>query len=971
MSGFNYEKNLEHQKRGIQAVLSVFDNASCRFHQADENPQIVFSQNQYTTNLKKIQNENNIDRTLCLDSDGINVLDISMETGTGKTYTYTKTMFDLHRMLGVFKFIVVVPTLSIKAGTRQFLQSQSLAEHFEQDFGNDYQGIRLKTYVVESPKVSKGKKSHIQMAIDAFVKAENHQEIHVLLINAGMINSPSMSHSGDVAFKDFFDNPVEGIAAVRPLVIIDEPHKFPTRESAKTWQNIKRLNPQYILRYGATFNEQYYNLIYRLTAVDAFNEGLVKGVRVFQEEMQGGMEASIKLLSLDGKEAVFELTENGKSKKFALGKGDDLAQIHSAIFELNIEAMNKTTLLLSNGLELKRSALLNPYSYVQTVQDAMMQRAIVEHFKLERELLVERTTKIKPLTLFFIDDIIGYRSGNEITGSLKEKFENWVKAEVQRLLKTETDEFYHAYLQKTLADLSLIHGGYFSKDNSESDDKIEQEINEILHDKQALLSLDNPRRFIFSKWTLREGWDNPNVFQICKLRSSGSQTSKLQEVGRGLRLPVNELMERVREPQYKLNYFVDSSEKDFVAELIGEVNKNSVSEDVPKKFTEEMKQKILQKYPIKSIALLMKLKSDGIIDDDEQFTENGYTRLKMSYPKAFEQTLKKDKISKAGEGKDTIRMRVGKYEELKALWELIHHKAILQYKIGSESEFLALFTAYLRENVTKFKQTGIRTVVNETYINNSVMLNRRKESIEHDDFIRFNTMNYREFLTELAISAKIQMNTLHQAFYALRDDLNISEFMNQQTINQIRSGFNQFLLNHSFSKFELGYQLVNNRIHPTKFTDEKGESKEVKRADLGVFSDNRSKPSDNYLFDEIFFDSEIEHQNITDSEIENVTVFTKIPKNSIKIPVAGGGTYSPDFAYIVKTKTGEILNFVIESKGVQNSDLLRKGEERKIKHAEQLFSKISQNVKVMFRTQFEGDRIINIIQEAIKKNYLT
>ena len=966
MSGFNYEKNLPHQEQGIQAVLGVFDNASCRFYQPDENPQIVFGQNQYTANLQKVQNENGIARKLYLNSDGINVLDISMETGTGKTYTYTKTMFDLHRMLGVFKFIVVVPTLSIKAGTQQFLQSQSLAEHFEQDFGSDYQGIRLKTYVVESQKATKGKKTPVQTAINAFVKAENRKEIHVLLINAGMINSPSMNSSGDVALKDMFDNPAEAIAAVRPFVIIDEPHKFPTRESAKTWKNIKRLNPQYILRYGATFNEQYYNLIYRLTAVDAFNDGLVKGVNVFPEEMQGGMEASIKLLSLDGKEAVFELSENGKSKKFTLSTGDDLAQIHSSIFELNIEAMNKTTLLLSNGLELKRGALLNPYSYDQTVQDAMMQRAISEHFKLERELLVERTIKIKPLTLFFIDDISGYRSGNELSGSLKEKFESWVKAETQRRLKTETDTFYRSYLQKTLADLSLVHGGYFSKDNSESDDKIEQEINEILHDKQTLLSLDNPRRFIFSKWTLREGWDNPNVFQICKLRSSGSQTSKLQEVGRGLRLPVNELMERVREPQYKLNYFVDSSEKNFVEKLIREVNRNSVSETIPQKFTEELKLKILQKYPeIKPLALLMKLNSDGIIDDDEQFTENGYSRLKAAYPQAFEKMLEKDKISKAGESKDTIKMRVGKYEELKALWELIHHKAILQYKIGSESEFLALFTAYLHENIAKFKQAGIRTSVNETYINNGVMLNRRKESLENDDFIRFNTMSYREFLIELAVRTKVQMNTLHQAFYALRNELNISEFMNQQTINQIRSGFNQFLLNHSFSKFELGYQLVNNRIHPTKFTDEKGKSKEVRQADLGVFSDYEKIAAKNYLFDEIFFDSKIEHQNITDSEIENVTVFTKIPKNSIKIPVAGGGTYSPDFAYIVKTKKGEKLNFVIEAKGVESSDMLRKSEEQKIKHAEQLFSKISQNMQVIFRTQFEGDRIIDIIRNVI------
>ncbi|WP_233139497.1 DEAD/DEAH box helicase family protein [Aggregatibacter actinomycetemcomitans] len=153
MSGFNYEKNLPHQEVGIQAVLSVFDGVTPKQHFADENPELIFAQGQYKNNLQAVQNANQIDRTF----DGSNVLDISMETGTGKTYTYTKTMYDLHRMLGVFKFIVVVPTLSIKAGTKYFLESPSLAKHFSQDFGNDYDKVNLKTYVVESQKKSKGK----------------------------------------------------------------------------------------------------------------------------------------------------------------------------------------------------------------------------------------------------------------------------------------------------------------------------------------------------------------------------------------------------------------------------------------------------------------------------------------------------------------------------------------------------------------------------------------------------------------------------------------------------------------------------------------------------------------------------------------------------------------------------------------------------------------------------------------------
>lgn len=965
MSGFNYEKNQPHQMRAVSAVLGVFDGATPKYRTADENPELLFAAKQYANNILKVQSQNGIDGRFPDRSDDQNILDISMETGTGKTYTYTQTMFELHRWLGVFKFIVVVPTLSIKAGTQQFLQSKALAEHFEQDFGGDYEGVRLKTYVVESAKKNKGKKSNAPITIEQFVKAENKKEIHVLLINAGMVNSSSMNDTGDKALKDLFDNPVDALAAVRPFMIVDEPHKFPTRDSAKTWGNIKRLKPQYILRYGATFNDEYYNLLYRLTAVDAFNDGLVKGVRVFQEEMQGGMDAAVKLVSSDGKEAKFELNEKDKKQTFKLAKGEDLAQIHPAISDLKIDKMNKTVVVLSNGLELKTGAVINPYSYSQTVQDAMMQRAVAEHFKLERALLAERAPqpKIKPLTLFFIDDIAGYRSGNELSGSLKDKFESWIRAEAARRLKTESDPFYRDYLQKTLDDVSACHGGYFSKDNTDSDDRIEQEINEILHDKEKLLSLDNPRRFIFSKWTLREGWDNPNVFQICKLRSSGSTTSKLQEVGRGLRLPVNELMARVRDVPYKLNYFVDSSEKDFVKQLVGEINDNSFQEEISKKFTEELKQKILQKYPdIKPLVLVNQLFSDGIIDDNENFAEDGYDKLKAAYPEAFPKGLDKGKVSNAkDEGKDTIIMREGKYEELKALWELIHHKAVLQYKIKDEAEFVDLFTAYLRENAAKFPQAGICTAVNEAYINNGLMLSRRIDSIEDEDFIRFNTMTYREFLEKLAQTAKIQMQTLHQAFYRVRDELNIGDFLNMQTIAQIKNGFNRFLLHHSFHKFELDYRLVGSKIHPTKFTNKDGKPRAVKKADLGRFEDTEHRPAAGYLFGEIFYDSDIEHENVANNQIEGVIVFTKIPRNSIKIPVAGGGTYSPDFAYIVKTKSGEILNFVIEAKGTDGAEDLPKSEERKIKHAEKLFAEISKEIKVVFKTQFDGERIAELI----------
>ena len=389
------------------------------------------------------------------------------------------------------------------------------------------------------------------------------KKIHVLLINAGMVNSDTMAgttqaNDGSRLIKDTFSKPFEAVASVKPFVIVDEPHKFPTEK--KTWANLLKLAPQFVLRYGATFNGRFENPVYRLTAVDAFNGDLVKGIRVFAEETNGDDGARITLADLDNGEAVFK----SGGKTYRLGKEGSLKTIHGAIEDLFVAEMNKTTLVLSNGVELKRGGSISPYSYCNTVRDKMMRQAVKKHFDLEAELLTRSGGRIKPLTLFFIDDIAGYREKNTLAGSLKTLFEQMVTAELQGRLKNENNAFLRSYWQTALNDVSPTHGGYFSQDNSGKDEKIEQEVSEILHDKETLLSLNNPRRFIFSKWTLREGWDNPNVFQICKLRSSGSETSKLQEVGRGLRLPVNEYMARVKEQAFFLNYFVDGSERDFV-----------------------------------------------------------------------------------------------------------------------------------------------------------------------------------------------------------------------------------------------------------------------------------------------------------------------------------------------------------------------------------------------------------------------
>jgi type III restriction enzyme len=655
MKGFNFEKNLNHQTQAVNSTVAVFEHLEAiRPDGADKNcinPRFEHKTGfKYIENIIKVQGQNRIGE---IRNGQSNIIDIMMETGTGKTYTYAKTIFELNKNFGIFKFVVIVPTLSIKAGTIDFLKSDSSREHFKEQYGKT-----IHLHIVESKKGNKkSSKSFIPPSVNSFVNSGNFEKnsIQVLVINAGMINSDTMQKSFDKGLFDKYTIPFDAIGAVNPFVIIDEPHKF--AQSNKTWENIQKMNPQFILRYGATFQENE-NLVYTLSAVDSFNKNLVKGVIGHITEFENGKNAIVKLLGTDGNEASFELIENGKRKTVKLVKKESLHKVHSEMNDLVIENLNKTKVVLSNGLELKKGDKINPFSYAQTLQEIMLRKAVKHHFEIEKEFLT-RDVKIKPLTLFFIDNIEEYRNQN---GYLKTTIEQLVEAEIKQLLKTEKDEFYKAYLEKTLLDISKTHAGYFSKDNSEKDEAIEQEVNEILHDKQAMLDLENPRRFIFSKWTLREGWDNPNVFQICKLRSSGSDISKLQEVGRGLRLPVNEYGNRVKDEQFYLNYFVDFTESDFVDSLVSEINEKSGAisiENEPEKLTDDIIKKICEVYETAEDELLEVLDDNNVINRSNKFKDGGFNYLKKNYPLIFE-GVGSNKVRKATDTKKQVTVRTEK-----------------------------------------------------------------------------------------------------------------------------------------------------------------------------------------------------------------------------------------------------------------------------------------------------------------------
>jgi len=954
MKGFNFEKNLSHQSHAVDSTIAVFENISLlQPTEADKNyinPAFDFlSDWAYPQNLRAVQESNGIDEKIKRNS---NIIDIMMETGTGKTYTYAKTIFELNKNYGIFKFIVVVPTLSIKAGTIDFLKSDSSREHFKEQYVKT-----LHLHIVESQKNGKSKKSYIPPAVSSFVNAGNFDKksIQVMIINAGMINSETMQKSFDKELFDKYTVPFDAIGATKPFMIIDEPHKF--AQGNKTWENIQKMKPQFIMRYGATF-QGYENLIYTLTAVDSFNRNLVKGVIGHITEFESGKNAIVKFIDSDGTEASFELIENDKRKTVTVSKKESLKKVHPEMTDLGIENLNKSTVVLSNGLEMKKGDKINPYSYAEKLQETMIQKAIKHHFEIEKTLLT-RDVKIKPLTLFFIDNIDEYRNKD---GYIRKTVEQYIVAEVNELLKTEKDIFYKSYLEKTIIDVSVTHAGYFSKDNTEKDEAIEKEINEILHDKQAMLDLENPRRFIFSKWTLREGWDNPNVFQICKLRSSGSEISKLQEVGRGLRLPVNEYGNRVKDEQFYLNYFVDFTENDFVDKLVNEINQKSGAvsiEVIPEMLTDEMVKQIIEKYEFDDANVLLQkfIMEDKIIDFSRKFLEGGFDFIKQNYPRIFE-GVNSNKVRKATDPKKKIAVRTEKYQELKDLWEKLNEKVILEYKFDSEEVFKSLFTEFLKAQKDNFKSDGINERISKIEIKDNKAVANEPESIYNRKTARISIMKYSDFLKELSKILNININTLHQSIIDSGTDIN--KYLNQTTLRVIKQNFDYFLMANAIDKFSIEYKKVSNNIHPTKLTNEKGDLlTEISATDIGVLHSDE-EVAKSYFFDELYYDSELEKANIK-TEIKEVIVFTKIPKNSIKIPVAGGKSYSPDFAYVLKFKDGEQkLHFIVETKDVNSKDGLRDEEKYKIKHAEKFFDG---KVKIEFKTQFTNNKIVDLIKE--------
>ncbi|MDD5126100.1 DEAD/DEAH box helicase family protein, partial [Methylovulum sp.] len=506
-------------------------------------------------NIHKIQHHQNLPFSTALVEDkktGCKVnLDVEMETGTGKTYCYIKTVFELNKRYGWSKFIIVVPSIAIREGVYKSLDIT--AEHFLEAYGK-----KVRFFIYNSKQLHN---------LESF---SSDAGINVMVINVQAFNATGKDNRRIYEALDDFQSrrPIDVIAANRPILILDEPQKM---EGTKTLESLKNFNPLMILRYSATHKTEY-NKVHRLDALDAYNQKLVKKIAVRGISVKG-LSGTNAYLYLGGVEistskppivrVELEIKQQSGIKRVLrkLAKGDNLFDLSGGLdqyqdFVVSDINANTHTLSFTNGVELVVGEVTGDVNET-ALRRIQIREAIKAHFEKEQELFHQN---IKVLSLFFIDTVAKYKmydETGEVAGEYAQLFEEEYNSQLNEIL-TLDDSPYNAYLRGI--DAARTHQGYFSidkkskrlvdpitgKKSTETDDVDAYDL--ILKDKERLLSMDEPTRFIFSHSALREGWDNPNVFTICTLKHSDNSISRRQEVGRGMRLSVNQSGDRMDNP---------------------------------------------------------------------------------------------------------------------------------------------------------------------------------------------------------------------------------------------------------------------------------------------------------------------------------------------------------------------------------------------------------------------------------------
>ncbi|GAA9666977.1 type III restriction-modification system endonuclease [Helicobacter pylori] len=964
-------KRLDYQEKCLNQILGVFKGIYLREPENDaqriSNP--VFEteaiKDLLLENIQDLRSEQKITQGSVGIDKSLNC-DILMETGTGKTFCFLECVYALHKNYHLSKFIVLAPSNAVKLGV---LKSIEITREF---FKSEYSNTHLESYedVERFILASNYKCCVLVMTFSAFNKEKN-------TINQSCLENTNLFNGA----KSY----MQALASIRPIVILDEPHRF---LGDKTKKYLEQLNALVTLRFGATFKDDYKNLIYALDSKKAFDCALVKSISVASvgESKDYFLELKGVVKTQNDYEAAINYTNlENKTQSVKVKKHDNLGVLTqiSALEDYIVENITKTEARFLNGFNLLLDQK-EPFSHLlEGEQEVMLKEAIKSHFEREEGLFKKG---IKALCMVFISGVNSYLSENEQPAKLALLFEKLYQQKLEEVLKKPLDENYRAYLERTKDAIYKVHGGYFAKSKKESDEA--QVIVLILKEKEKLLSFDSDLRFIFSQWALQEGWDNPNVMTICKLAPSHSNITKLQQIGRGLRLAVNDKGERITKEHADFDFvnelvvIVPQVEGDFVGAIQQEISEHSLIKQV---FSGEELEKsgIVKKGRYGFLLETLESLGFGEKTDDENFkltlNQNEFLEKEPELEKLKDEKyldlekLKdflKDRLvghfrvrNKNERKSEKIKINKENFKKFETLWEGLNHQARIAYAIDSES----LIDEIVKKINSSFNVRS-KIVSVTTHKKVETMANDAKtESFEQKSAC---VWSLHEFISALSNKVKLSFKSVAKVLGNIDENkFELIKKNEQESLRRLEELFLEIIYQNI--KDKISYQMRETTIKNRKndaFYDEKGEIREFLDGSLGVdkYEIKNSSAQEKCLYENFMqVDSEIEKDTIEESNDTKIIVFGKLPR--VKIPIGLNQTYSPDFGYVVENNDKKVL-LVVETKGVEKESELREEEKHKISTTKKFFEALKkQGVNIEYKTKMGKDQLSALINEVLNR----
>ncbi len=964
-------KRLDYQEQCRDQILGVFKGIDLRESENDaqriSNPvfEIEAIKDLLLENIENLRSKQKITQGSVGIDKSLNC-DILMETGTGKTFCFLECVYALHQNYHLSKFIVLVPSNAIKLGV---LKSVGITREF---FKSEY-STHLESYE----------------DIERFILASNHKCCVLVMTFSAFNKEKNTINQSCLENTNLFNGAksyMQALASMRPVVIMDEPHRF---LGDKTKKYLEQLNALLTLRFGATFKDDYNNLIYALDSKKAFDCALVKSISVasvgeshecFLElkgvvKIQNDYEATINYTNLENKTQSVRVKEHDN-----LGV---VTQI-SALEDYIVEKITKTEIRFLNGFNLLLDQK-EPFSHLlEGEQEVMLKEAIKSHFEREEGLFKKG---IKALCMVFISGVNSYLSENEKPAKLALLFEKLYQQKLEEVLKKDDlDDNYRAYLERTKDNIQKVHGGYFAKSKKESDEA--QVIALILKEKEKLLSFDSDLRFIFSQWALQEGWDNPNVMTICKLAPSHSNITKLQQIGRGLRLAVNDKGERITKEHADFDFvnelvvIVPQVEGDFVGAIQQEISEHSLIKQV---FSGEELEKsgIVKKGYYGALLETLEGLGFGEKTDDENFKltlnqneflekESELEKLKDEKYLDFEKLkdflkerlIGNSRVRNKNERKsEKIKINKENFKKFETLWAGLNYQARIAYAIDSES----LIDGIVKKINTSFNVSS-KIVSVTTHKKVETMGNNAKTEIFERESACVWSLH--EFISALSNKVKLSFKSVAKVLEKIDENkFELIKKNEQEGLKRLEELFLEIIYQNI--KDKISYQMRETTIKNRKndaFYDEKGEIREFLGGSLvgDKYEIKNLSVRERCLYENFMqVESEIEKDTIEESNDTKIIVFGKLPR--VKIPVGLNQTYSPDFGYVVENNDKKVL-LVVETKGVEHESELRDEEKRKISTAKKFFEALKkQGVNIEYKTKMNKDQLSALINEVLNR----